>query len=142
MAELKLPLSGNVSQVISPWTAWFSAFGSQIGLVNVNLGQSSAPEVEREILSEVGSYGKQLGRVGDVLTVLLKHFRPDELLPGTKRKRSRRCGRCSMKLPISKKDTTGRQFVRHGREWIGEQNRAPPTSLVRAGSSPQPACRY
>jgi hypothetical protein len=80
MPELKLPLSGNVSQLISPWTAWFSAFGSQIGLVNVNLGQSSAPEVEREILSEVGSYGKQLGRVGDVLTVLLKHFSPEEPL--------------------------------------------------------------
>ena len=48
MAELKLPLSGNVSQLISPWTAWLSAFGSQIGLVNVNLGQSSAPEVERK----------------------------------------------------------------------------------------------
>ena len=86
MAELKLPLSGNVSQLISPWTAWFSAFGSQIGLVNVKLGQSSAPEVEREILSEVGSYGKQLGRVGDVLTVLLKHFRPDEPLTGDEEK--------------------------------------------------------
>ena len=39
MAELKLPLSGNVSQLISPWTAWFSALGSQIGLVNIHLGE-------------------------------------------------------------------------------------------------------
>jgi hypothetical protein len=80
MSDFKLPLSGNVSQLISPWTAWFSAFGSQIGLVNINLGQSSAPEVEREVLSEVGSYGKQLGRVEDVLTVLLKHFHPEKPL--------------------------------------------------------------
>ena len=80
MAELKLPLSGNVSQLISPWTAWFSALGSQIGLVNIHLGESSAPEVERDILNEVGSYGKQLGRVGDVLIVLLNHFRPQEPL--------------------------------------------------------------
>ena len=85
MAELKLPLSGNVSQLISPWTAWFSALGSQIGLVNIHLGQSSAPEVERDILNEVGSYGKQLGRVGDVLIVLLNHFRPRGAAQGRRR---------------------------------------------------------
>jgi hypothetical protein len=77
MTAFKLPLSGNVSQIISPWTNWFSAFGSQVGLININLGQSSAPEVEREILEDVGSYGRQLGRIGDALAVLMKHFHPE-----------------------------------------------------------------
>jgi len=86
MATLKLPLSGDVSQLISPWTSWFSSFGSQVGVVNINLGQSSAPDVERDILEKVGSYGKQLGRIGDVLTVLLKHFHPEEPLTEQERK--------------------------------------------------------
>lgn len=86
MPAFKLPLSGDVSQMINPWTAWFSAFGSQIGLININLGQSSAPEVEREILDEVGSYGKQLGRIGDALAVLLRHFNPDRPLDADEEK--------------------------------------------------------
>jgi hypothetical protein len=32
--------------------------------------------VEEEVLSDVGTYGKQLGRIGDVLIVLLAHFHP------------------------------------------------------------------
>lgn len=55
----------------------FTATGSQVGLINVNFGRSSAPQVEQAVLDEVGSYGKQLGRMGDVLMVLLKHFKPD-----------------------------------------------------------------
>lgn len=78
MATFKLPLSGNVAQSI--WTAFLSPFNNQIGLININLGRSSAPEVENDVLTEVGSYGKQLGRVGDALTVLVKHFRPAEPL--------------------------------------------------------------
>ncbi|MEM5473757.1 hypothetical protein WNZ14_18650 [Hoeflea sp. AS60] len=80
MSAFKLPLSGNVSQLISPWTSLFSAFGSQVGLININLGQSTAPEVEQEILEDVGSYGRQLGRIGDALTVLMKHFHPEQPL--------------------------------------------------------------
>ena len=80
MPAFKLPLSGNVSQSINPWTAWFSVFGSQVGLININLGQSSAPDVERDVLEEVGSYGRQLGKMGDALAVLLKHFHPEEPL--------------------------------------------------------------
>jgi hypothetical protein len=41
--------------------------GSQFGLINVTLGQSSAPEVEGDVLSDVGTYGKQLGQIGDAL---------------------------------------------------------------------------
>jgi hypothetical protein len=78
MTAFRLPLSGNVSQLISPWAGWFS--NSQLGLININLGQSSAPEVEQEILEDVGSYGRQLGRIGDALAVLITHFHPERPL--------------------------------------------------------------
>jgi hypothetical protein len=76
MPTFKLPLSGDVVQSINPLTSFFSPAGSQFGLVNINLGQSSEPNVEAEVLSDVASYGKQLGRVGDALIVLLRHFHP------------------------------------------------------------------
>ena len=77
MPVFKLPLSGNVTQSINPWTAFFSPIGSQFCLVNINLGHSSDPNVEADVLSDVGSYGKQLGKIGDVMTVLQKHFKPE-----------------------------------------------------------------
>ena len=47
--------------------------GAQFGLVNVNLGQTPRPYIERKVLDEVGSYGRQLGRIGDALEVLIDH---------------------------------------------------------------------
>ena len=76
MAMFKMPLSGDVVQSISPWTALFSPIGNQLGVININLGQSSEPKVEEEVLSDKASYGKQLGRIGDALIVLLEHFHP------------------------------------------------------------------
>jgi hypothetical protein len=76
MATFKMPLSGDVVQSINPWTAFFSPIGSQLGVININLGQSSDPDVEQEVLSDVGTYGKQIGRIGDALIVLLAHFHP------------------------------------------------------------------
>lgn len=74
MPNVRLPLSGDVVQAINPWN-WFLKFtGSQIGLVNINLGRSADPELEEQILDEVGSYGRQLGRIGDVLGILLRHI--------------------------------------------------------------------
>lgn len=70
------PLGGDVIQAISPWSGWFTSGLAQYGLLNINLGFSSAPDVERDVLDGVASYGKQLGRIGDVLSVLLKHFDP------------------------------------------------------------------
>src|SRR4051794_8258237 len=61
------PFSGGVAQNILPWN-WFNNFtGNRFSWFTVNLGRSSAPEVEAEILEEVGSYGRQLGRIGEVL---------------------------------------------------------------------------
>jgi hypothetical protein len=74
MPAFKLPLSGDVVQSINPFTSFMT--GGQFGLININLGQSSEPKVEEEVLSDVASYGKQLGRIGDALIVLLRHFHP------------------------------------------------------------------
>jgi hypothetical protein len=78
MPTFKLPLSGDVVQSINPFTAFMT--GGQFGLVNINLGQSSEPKVEEDVLSDVASYGKQLGRIGDGLIVLMNHFHPRERL--------------------------------------------------------------
>ena len=74
MPTFKLPLSGDVVQSINPFTAFMT--GGQFGLININLGQSSEPKVEEEVLSDVATYGKQLGRIGDAMIVLLAHFHP------------------------------------------------------------------
>jgi hypothetical protein len=58
----------------------FNPVGSQVGLVNIDLGQSSQPEVEQEVLTDVASYGKQIGRIEDALIVLLDHFKPGRSL--------------------------------------------------------------
>lgn len=79
---VQLPLSGDVTQAINPWSWTFRSASSQVGLVNINLGRSSDPELEQEVLDEVGSYGKQLGRIGDALAVLIKHVKLEDLDAG------------------------------------------------------------
>jgi hypothetical protein len=69
-------------QAINPWT--FYQQGSQIGLLNIDLGQTPNPQAERAILHEVGSYGRQIGRIGDVLEVLLDHLKLKDLEPAEK----------------------------------------------------------
>jgi hypothetical protein len=63
---VNLPLSGSVAQnfaqTFAPWMN-----------LTVNVGQSTNPMVEKDALL-VASYGKQLGRIGDALVVLLRHF--------------------------------------------------------------------
>ena len=76
MPDFKLPLSGNVTQTINPWNFYFNPTGNQVGLININMGTSSNPAVEEQVLTDVASYGKQLGRIGDVMLVLLDHFHP------------------------------------------------------------------
>ena len=84
MPNLHLPLSGDVSQTINPWTWFFKSVGSQFGLININLGKSSDPELEQQILNDVGTYGRQLGQIGDALAVLLNHVELDRLEPAEK----------------------------------------------------------
>jgi hypothetical protein len=53
--------------------------GAQFGFFNINLGQTSRPDIEQEILERVGSYGRQLGRIGDALEVLMDHLKQGDL---------------------------------------------------------------
>jgi hypothetical protein len=75
MSLFKLPLSGDVTQWISPITSWWS--GNNI---TVNLGEAGSPETEAEILRRVGSYGRQLGKITDAMIVLLRHMPADAKL--------------------------------------------------------------
>ncbi|MBB4006784.1 hypothetical protein [Allorhizobium taibaishanense] len=79
MGRLQLPLSGNVSQAINPWTWVYSP--TQVGQAslfnfNIDLGPSTNPEVEKDILSGVASYGKQLGRIEDALRLVIDVLEP------------------------------------------------------------------
>ena len=59
-------------QAINPLTILQQ--GGQFGFINIDLGQTAHPEIEEAVLKEVGSYGKQLGRIGDALEVLMKYL--------------------------------------------------------------------
>jgi len=85
MPNFRMPLSGDVTQAINPWS-WFLHFvGNQIGLINIDLGKSSDPELERQILEDVGSYGRQIGQLGDALRVLIDHLNLKGLKPEEER---------------------------------------------------------
>ncbi len=67
--------------LINPQTNWERFFNPQF-FINYN-----APDVavENRVLSQVGSYGKQLGRVLDVLAVLVARLPSDDLTPQERR---------------------------------------------------------
>jgi hypothetical protein len=62
----QMPLSGNVDQWIRSW----GEAVSQIGLFNVNIAGSGDPALENDIVSRY-SYGRQLGRILEVLAPLV-----------------------------------------------------------------------
>jgi hypothetical protein len=64
-------------QAINPITAYQQ--GAQFGLINIDLGGAADSDLERKILKTVGSYGRQLGRIGDALEVILKHVKLEHL---------------------------------------------------------------
>lgn len=79
MGDVNLPLSGPVAEAFRIWTSWFTASTNQVGLVNVNVGHSSDDELERKIIEDAASYGKQLGRIEDALVVLVRHLDKSKL---------------------------------------------------------------
>lgn len=79
MPNFHLPLSGDVSQTINPWNWFMKTVGGQFGLININLGKSADPELEEQILNDVGTYGRQIGQIGDALAVLIKHAKLSNL---------------------------------------------------------------
>jgi hypothetical protein len=66
-------------QAINPLT--FYQPGARFGFINIDLGQTPNPEMEQAILDDVGSYGRQLGRIGDALEVILDHVKMEGLKP-------------------------------------------------------------
>jgi hypothetical protein len=63
----KLPLSGDVTM---PWS-WMRNSMGQFGYININQKVSSNPALERDIVEGVAGYGKQLGRIMDVIDILV-----------------------------------------------------------------------
>lgn len=61
-------------QAINPMS--FYQPGAQFGFINIDLGATPRPDIEQDILDEVGSYGRQLGRIGDALEVLIRRVDP------------------------------------------------------------------
>jgi hypothetical protein len=62
---------------IDPRTSWDRLFNPQL-FISLN---SADAGIENQVLGEVGSYGRQLGRVIDVLEVLVARLDPAELTP-------------------------------------------------------------
>jgi len=77
MPNFYLPLSGNVRQDINPWTWWTRISNGQLGFININMGKSSDPALEQQILDDVGSYGRQIGQLSDALEAVLAHMKTD-----------------------------------------------------------------
>jgi hypothetical protein len=62
---------------ITPQTSWDRFFNPQV-FVSLNSGDAA---VESHVLRKVGSYGKQLGRILDVLDVLVARLPAEVLTP-------------------------------------------------------------
>jgi hypothetical protein len=77
MADFLRPVSTQLTQHINPWQFYFQP---QFNTYQINLGRSRAPDVEAEVLGTIGSYGRQLGRIGDALGMLMAHFKPEKPL--------------------------------------------------------------
>ena len=73
MPDFRLPLSGNVVQPINPWTWTFDP------TITLDLHHSAGPATKQAVLDEVGSTGRQIGRLGEAVRVLLEHVQLDGL---------------------------------------------------------------
>jgi hypothetical protein len=69
MFGIRAPLSGDVTQDIT------SSIGGQLGLLNINATRSGDPGLEQRIITQVASYGRQLGRLIDAVDVLARQPR-------------------------------------------------------------------
>ena len=80
---LRAPLSGDVTQAID--TSLVRGIGDQLGFININTSQAGDPALERRIVEEVASYGRQLGRLLDAVDVLIRRDTPGKLTRGDQR---------------------------------------------------------
>lgn len=80
-----MPDAHHSTQPWNPWQMWLSMFGiraplsgdvtenidgGQLGLININATRTNDPQLEQRIITEVASYGRQLGRLLDAVDVL------------------------------------------------------------------------
>lgn len=65
-----------LAQIINPLN-WLASGTGQIGLVNISGAASAKPEVEADIVENVATYGRQLGRISDLLQVMLEKSHAD-----------------------------------------------------------------
>jgi hypothetical protein len=75
----KFPLSGDISQIINPWTLWLKSLNQQLGFINVYNVESGDSQKEKKIIEEVASYGRQLGWIIEVLDIVLSRLKLDNL---------------------------------------------------------------
>ncbi len=75
----KLPLSGDVSQIINPWTLWLKSLSQQLGFINITNVKSGDWEKEKEIIEDVASYGRQLGWIIEVLDLVVSRMKLSNL---------------------------------------------------------------
>jgi hypothetical protein len=74
-----MPLSGDVSQIINPWTFWLKSLNQQLGFININNINSGDSEIERTIVEDVASYGRQLGWIMEVLDLIVSRSKFNDL---------------------------------------------------------------
>ncbi len=74
------PFSGDVTQAINPWSWWIRG-SQQAGFININTSRTDNPELERRIVENVASYGRQLGRIVEALQVVVAHLPAEGLAP-------------------------------------------------------------
>lgn len=65
-----------LSQLINP-LYWLDSGTDQIGLINISGAASAKPELEADIIKNVATYGRQLGRITDVLQAVLAQMHPE-----------------------------------------------------------------
>ena len=70
------PLGGDVTQRIGTW--WIKSLSDQTGFININNVRAGDPQLERRIIEDVASYGRQLGRMMEALDVVIGHLRLGE----------------------------------------------------------------
>ena len=62
----------DLTQTINPWTWWIKSFG-QFGFININETNSGDPAVEQQVVTQVASYGRQLGWISEALEIIIRH---------------------------------------------------------------------
>lgn len=68
--EISMPLSGDVLQTINPWTIWLKSWNQQLGFINITNVESGDYKIEKSIIEDVASYGRQLGWISEVLNLV------------------------------------------------------------------------